>query len=381
MSVLEKVVYLTKEQFETLRTEGALTVDGKTIEYQVNDIYVVVDTEASLYRHNVSFTLTGTKKQRFNVDIFNQSNEAITSASVLVAKIKEAGRVKLGSTMLGQVLSDDETVDGYYGNLALYLYVNDSDELVFVTRYTLPPTDGLDEVTENQATFSESSITNIVDSVQAFQFSLGNSEEKGTEIDLSGYAKLNADAQTFTGLNTFNGPLTANAGSYFNAFSVFYDDTTVFGEFIQSDGTGLYGVISSWDGTIYYCYEESIENEEGESESAIIERSLYLPHTDGMLATRNDIPQLYKHTLVFEMDYGEFEEVSIICERAEPFYEPQQLVGHPISAASVVGGMVFIYTNGGDEFIYTRIFGTDITSGTVSNFEDTVTEVETKSVE
>ncbi len=63
MSVLEKIVYLTKEQFESLRTTGEVAVAGKTIEYNENDVYVVPDGEEyNIYMDNDGYLHIDTKQ-------------------------------------------------------------------------------------------------------------------------------------------------------------------------------------------------------------------------------------------------------------------------------------------------------------------------------
>ena len=58
MANLNKVIYLTEEQKEALFTNGTLTVNGQTITYNDNDIYITMDRTGQGKAHIVNETVT-----------------------------------------------------------------------------------------------------------------------------------------------------------------------------------------------------------------------------------------------------------------------------------------------------------------------------------
>ena len=57
MANLGNIVYLTKLQYETLRTNGSITVGDVTYTYNANDLYLIPD-ENHIYKHNLAITFT-----------------------------------------------------------------------------------------------------------------------------------------------------------------------------------------------------------------------------------------------------------------------------------------------------------------------------------
>lgn len=48
MANLGKVVYLTEEQLDTLKTDGTITSNGNTVTFSENDLYVTNDSHSSI---------------------------------------------------------------------------------------------------------------------------------------------------------------------------------------------------------------------------------------------------------------------------------------------------------------------------------------------
>lgn len=85
MANLEKVVYLTEAQKETLFTDGTLTANGNTINYNDNDLYITPEENQNIYENkaavnggaDVSLVTTGEKYT------WNNKQAKITASGIL----------------------------------------------------------------------------------------------------------------------------------------------------------------------------------------------------------------------------------------------------------------------------------------------------------
>lgn len=53
---LNNILMLTKTQFETIKNGGSVVIDGKTYTYSQNDLYLVQESGAVFYKHNIEIT-------------------------------------------------------------------------------------------------------------------------------------------------------------------------------------------------------------------------------------------------------------------------------------------------------------------------------------
>ena len=87
MANLGNIVYLTKAQYETLRTDGTITVGDVVYTYNANDLYLIQD-ENHIYKHNIAMTFSYTysgNPQTMNVYgyIINNSATAIVKTDLI----------------------------------------------------------------------------------------------------------------------------------------------------------------------------------------------------------------------------------------------------------------------------------------------------------
>ena len=68
MSNMTKIVYLTEEQFEQLKQNGTITVDGKTIEYDENYLYLTPADDVNEIKAKLNEV----------IDFVNEWNEYLT---------------------------------------------------------------------------------------------------------------------------------------------------------------------------------------------------------------------------------------------------------------------------------------------------------------
>lgn len=93
MGNLKDVIYLSNEDYETLVSTGTVTIDGETLIYDENNVYITPDEssgggETSLYRHAISFTDNNTNTYRF--EIISEKSTALTTVAEVVGVMRGA---------------------------------------------------------------------------------------------------------------------------------------------------------------------------------------------------------------------------------------------------------------------------------------------------
>jgi len=122
---LNNIIYLTQEQYNTLTTNGTITVEGKTVLYDVNNVYMVAEEELKLpttvnnkYLHTNSSTgdLEWSDASVSDVKINNSSVVSNNIATIPIASTSSYGVVKLGSdtTQIRSIQSPSQTIGRTY---------------------------------------------------------------------------------------------------------------------------------------------------------------------------------------------------------------------------------------------------------------------------
>ena len=55
MSNLNRIIYLSEADYQTLINAGTITKEGRTITYNANDIYITPDASADKLTHTLTF--------------------------------------------------------------------------------------------------------------------------------------------------------------------------------------------------------------------------------------------------------------------------------------------------------------------------------------
>ena len=129
MANLEKVVYLTEAQKETLFTNGTLTANGNTINYNDNDLYITPEEDQIVYENKaaasggtaVSLVTTGEKYNWNNKGTYSKPSDGIPDSDIASASTWNAKATKptkksisLSATWLGSgPYTQTVTVSGY----------------------------------------------------------------------------------------------------------------------------------------------------------------------------------------------------------------------------------------------------------------------------
>ena len=93
MGNLKDVIYLSNEDYETLVSTGTVTIDGETLTYDANNIYITPDESSggggvSLYRHAISFTDNSTNTYRF--ELISEKSTKLTTVAEVVGVMRGA---------------------------------------------------------------------------------------------------------------------------------------------------------------------------------------------------------------------------------------------------------------------------------------------------
>lgn len=59
MSNLQRIVYLTAVEYQSLVTDGSITKNGRTITYSDNDLYITPDAGTGVLSHKLTFGAGG----------------------------------------------------------------------------------------------------------------------------------------------------------------------------------------------------------------------------------------------------------------------------------------------------------------------------------
>ena len=108
MANLGKIVYLTEAQLTTLTTNGTITVNGQTIVYNQNDIYMTPDSDSKTWGN-----ITGTLSDQTDLQTALNAKANTSAISTKVSDlINDAGYITATTYSTSEVATGDTWVDG-----------------------------------------------------------------------------------------------------------------------------------------------------------------------------------------------------------------------------------------------------------------------------